>query len=589
MTTIFKGFVVPSGHILTISTPETNEILTKYPGEYSGSRYTLEEVTSGQVPHWSLSEFTVSPPSDRELQSIVSSIELAGGNALFVGGVVRDSFLGRESKDIDVEVYGLTLQELEDVLRYFGKVDTVGASFGVVKLTTHNSDYDFTLPRRENKVGVGHKEFLIEPDPSMTPEEAAERRDYTINALAMTHTGSIMDFFGGVSDLKAGVLRHTSRRFAEDPLRVLRGMQFAARFNMRMADDTARLAASLRGEYSALAVERVWTEWEKWATKSIVPSAGIQVLEDTGWLELYPELYAMKGVKQDPVWHPEGDCLAHTKHVVDAASEIAERENLTPDERMILMFAALCHDLGKPNTTVFERNHWRSPGHDKEGESPTISFLESIGAPAWLIKQVVPLVKEHMAHVGIEEMTDRVVRRIAARVAPSNIEMLAMVIEADHSGRPPLPKEIPDGVEEMVRRARNLNAALGQPDRLIGGRDIFAFAEDGILPEEYLRPGRHFGVLLNYLYEAQLDGRFLTREEGRDFVEDMFDLPEQARIQENVEFLLTLSYTRLQLLIAAAGERDLNEKELFRLGIDELREMARLLPQENDKIDEHDD
>lgn len=589
MTTIFKGFIVPSGYVLTINTPESNELLTKYPGEYSGSRFTLEEVISGQVPHWSLEEITVQPPSNKELQSIITSINLAGGTPLFVGGIVRDTYLGKENKDIDIEVYGLSFKELEDVLSYFGRVDTVGATFGVVKLTTPRGDYDFSLPRRENKVGVGHKEFSIEPDPSMTPKEAAERRDFTINALAMTHDGNLMDFFGGVADLKAGVLRHTSRRFAEDPLRVLRGFQFAARFNMRMAEDTARLSASLRGEYESLSVERVWGEWEKWATKSVVPSAGIQVLEETGWLELYPELHALRGVKQEPEWHPEGDVLAHTKHVIDAASEIATRENLNESERLVLMFAALCHDLGKPNTTVFERDRWRAPGHAQEGEAPTISFLTSIGAPLWLIKQVVPLVKEHMAHVSVTEMTDRVVRRISTRVAPSNIEMLAYVIEADHSGRPPLPKEMPEQAREMLKISERLNVTLGQPKRLVGGNDLYRLAEAGQLPEEYLRPGKHFGVLLNYLYDAQLEGRFFTTEEADAFITETFNLGEQKRIQENIDFLLELSYTRVRLLVAAAETRGITEDELFRKPLEELKRMANLLPEEDGIINEYDD
>lgn len=572
MTTVLKGFIIPAGYVLTIAS-DTGDTVTKYPGEYSGGHYTREQVESGAVPSWNLNPINVTPPQDTELQSILTGLHLAGGEALFVGGIVRDLLSGRENKDIDIEVYGIAPESLQELLSAFGKVDTVGASFGIIKLTTPTNDYDFSLPRRENKTGAGHKGFLVETDPDMSPEDAAARRDFTINSLAMTHEGKVLDFFGGVSDLKNGVLRHTSNHYVEDPLRVLRGFQFAARFNLRMDERTARLSNGIRNEYADLARERIWGEWDKWATKGVVPSAGIQVLRDTRWIELYPELLALEGVKQDAEWHPEGDVLEHTMHVVDAASEIATRERLTPQERLILMFAALCHDFGKPETTQFLNGRWRAPGHAQAGERPTRDFLRAIGAPSWLEEQVVPLVVEHMAHVSVEEMTPRVVRRIANRVSPSNIKMLSYVIEADHSGRPPLPAGLPPEASRMVAIADELAVTLDKPKNLINGKDLLQLADDNEIPEVYMRPGAHFGVLLRKLYELQLDGEFTTREEGFDYLRNMFNESRYQEREETAQMIQRLSYLKMTRLIDTANRLGLSEEELLNLPASEIRKM----------------
>jgi len=569
------AFRVPFGYDLII-----DGLPSKRAGEMSGGQYSLREVLDGTVEGWQLiptGEYrevpAFSPPG--EVLDICDAISASGGDTIFAGGVVRDSLAGVENKDIDVEVYGMKPDKLESVLSKFGRVDTVGSSFGIIKLTTETNDYDFSLPRRENKAGKGHRGFVVEPDENMTYEEAGARRDFTINAMSMTTGGRLIDYFRGLTDLRDRILRHTSNHFSEDPLRVLRGFQFASRFGMSMDKKTADLSRSLRNEYSELPKERVWTEWEKWGAKGRFPSAGIQVLKDTDWLELYPELAQMDGVKQDPEYHPEGDVLVHTMHVVDEAAKIAERENLDSREKLILMFAALCHDLGKPETTVLKNDRWASPGHAQAGEKLTVSFLSSIGAPSWLIENVAPLVVEHMAHVGVE-MTPRVVNRIAARVSPSNIRMLSYVIEADHSGRPPLEKGLPEEAEKMVEMSERLSIASNKPKALLGGKDLFDLADTGALPEAYMRPGKHFGVLLNYLYEAQLDGEFDTPEEGRKFVAFMFDEEKKSSIEEAIDYIESLNRRRLLRLIDEANRQGLSEEELLQLPREEIARMSQL-------------
>ena len=242
-----------------------------------------------------------------QLQPILEAIQAAGGWPLIVGGAVRDILLGHAPKDLDVEVYRLDVERLTAALAPFGRIDAVGRSFGVLKLRTPaGQEFDFALPRRESKIGAGHRGFLAAPDPTMTPQEAAARRDFTINAMAITPDKQVLDFFGGQEDLRAHILRHTTAAFAEDPLRVLRGMQFAARFDMRLAPETAALCRQLLPEAPTLAVERIWAEWWKWAVKGVRPSAGLRVLEETGWISLYPELEELIGCPQDPLWHPEG-------------------------------------------------------------------------------------------------------------------------------------------------------------------------------------------------------------------------------------------------------------------------------------------
>jgi len=230
---------------------------------------------------------------------------------LLVGGAVRDMQLGECPKDLDVEVYGMKPDDLHASLEKMGKVDAVGKSFGILQLKMDGEYYDVSVPRRENKRGRGHKGFIMDPDPTMTPKEAAARRDFTMNALAYDPlTDEVLDFFGGCADLWGGLLRHTSPAFSEDPLRVLRGMQFCGRFHLTPFSETNKLCWDLKDEYKDLPVERVWEEWWKWATKSVKPSAGLVFLREANWLDLYPQLHNLIDVPQDPEWHPEGWSLS---------------------------------------------------------------------------------------------------------------------------------------------------------------------------------------------------------------------------------------------------------------------------------------
>ena len=450
-----------------------------------------------------------------QLKKIIQAISEAGGIAYEVGGCVRDQLLGHENKDLDIEVFHLDASTLSKLLSRFGRINEVGVSFGVIKLrTSQGDDLDFTLPRRESKTGRGHRGFQVDVDHTLSVAEAALRRDFTMNAIYRNlHDQTLIDPHGGISDLEQRVLRATSEHFAEDPLRVLRGMQFAARFDAVMTSNTIELCRSLSHEYSSLAIERVWNEWLKWATRSKRPSQGLKVLRDCGWIEHYSELAALSGVQQDPIWHPEGDVWIHTLHVCDAAARIADRENLTDDERVILMFAALCHDLGKPSTTEFIDGRWRSPSHASVGVPLTDSFLTSIGCPRHYIEIVQALVAEHLVHVQ-SEATPRTVRRLSVRLGNASIVQLMRLVEADLAGRPPLPTTIPESLIRLMQVAESTNVSLAKPGRIVMGRHLLQLG---------YTPARWFNSILETCYQAQLDGVFGNETDGIDFLKSELD------------------------------------------------------------------
>jgi tRNA nucleotidyltransferase (CCA-adding enzyme) len=423
--------------------------------------------------------------------------------AYLVGGCVRDGLLGRPVKDFDIEVFGLGYPELVKALDPWGRVDLVGKSFGVAKLSGPDKEqFDFSIARRDSKTAPGHKGFSVELDPDLSPEEAAARRDFTVNALMFDpRSGETLDFFGGRTDLEKSVLRHTSAAFTEDPLRVLRGMQFAARFQLVAAPETLELCRGIRHTHSELAVERIRDEWLKWATRSVKPSLGLKFLADSGWIGNYPELAAMIETPQDPEWHPEGNVFVHTGHCLDALVTQPTWRGADDTARAVYSLAVLLHDVGKPLTTVRAERHGHerivSPGHESAGIPPAEAFFERLGLPNILRERIPPLIRNHMScHLA---WTDQAVRRLAKRLEPENIDGLCVVMTADHMGRPPKPSVVPAGVVELLERAEHLRVRSEAPKPILLGRHLL---------ERGLPPGPAFGELLRAAYEAQLEGRF---------------------------------------------------------------------------------
>jgi tRNA nucleotidyltransferase (CCA-adding enzyme) len=310
----------------------------------------------------------------------------------------------------------------------------------------------------------------------------------------------LRDPFNGRGDLDARILRHASNRFAEDPLRVLRGMQLSARFELTVASETVTLCRTLSQESQPC--ERLWEEWKKLLLQGSKPSLGLQFLRHCGWLRFYPELAALEGCPQDPVWHPEGDVWIHTLHCLDWFA--AERTGQEPDD-LAVGLGILCHDFGKPATTREEYGQVTSRGHESEGEDPTRRFLERLTNRQDLINEVVPLVRYHLRPRALYDAnaSDSAIRRLAKHV--QRIDRLVRVARADHAGRPPKQFDGFPAGEWLLTRAQQLAVDRRPPPPIVMGRHLL---EIGV------QSGPDMGRLLDDCYEAQLDGDFGTLEEG---------------------------------------------------------------------------
>ena len=449
----------------------------------------------------------IAKPQREASLKVAEILRDANGRALLVGGCVRDGLLGIPAKDIDIEVYGLDGDAVEAALAPHFKLDTVGRTFGVFILK--GLEIDIALPRRESKTGPKHTDFKVEGDPTMSPHEAASRRDFTINAISYDPlTRERIDPYDGVADLEARRLRHVSEAFSEDPLRVLRGMQFIARFDLEPAPETVALCRELSPEH--LPMERLWEEWKKLILKGNQIGKGLHFLKDCGWLQYAPELDALDGCEQDPQWHPEGDVWKHTCHCLDA---YAAQRTGNEWEDLIVGLAVLCHDLGKPDTTYTDDNgRIRSPRHDVLGVPVAQSFLERLTRQKKIFEEVLPLVEQHMRPLALyrDGAGDSAIRRLAARV--KRVDRLVRVAHADKNGRPPIPADdFPEG-KWLLNKTAELAIQDNAPKPILLGRHLVDLG---------IKPGPHFGKILDQAYEAQLDGAFTDEPQGRDYLKKL--------------------------------------------------------------------
>jgi tRNA nucleotidyltransferase (CCA-adding enzyme) len=434
----------------------------------------------------------------KRLLEIAAEINQAGGSIYLVGGWVRDLLLDRPSQDYDLEVYGLDMERLFNILVRHAKPNLVGKSFGIITMRIDGLNFDFAFPRTENKTGPGHKGFAVTADPFLSFEAASSRRDFTINSMGLKIPEmALADHHGGLRDLQARVLRHVSPAFAEDPLRVLRAVQFAARFELDIAPETQELCRRL--PLGELPMERIYGEFKKLLLKSKRPSLGLEWMRKLGLLDYFPELKALIGVQQEPEWHPEGDVWVHNNMVVDEAAKL-RREEYGEFENMVLMLGALCHDFGKPACTVFENGKWRSPAHDVRGEGPTRSFLDRLTRETALVETVVAYVREHLKpallYKARAEVKPSAIRRLALRV---DIEKLVRVARADHFGRTTpdaLAREFPAG-EWLLEQSRTLNVLDEKPKPFLTGRFLLSLG---------MKPGPEVGKLIAESFELQLEG-----------------------------------------------------------------------------------
>ena len=427
--------------------------------------------------------------------AIARTVRNAGGRALVAGGWVRDRFLGLASTDVDIEVYGVGAGSLRGLLEPVGRVDAVGESFTVYKV----AGVDVALPRRESKVGRGHRGFEVAGDPGMSIEDASRRRDFTMNAILFDPlTGEYFDPFDGRRDLAARVLRMVDERtFADDSLRVLRALQFAARFGLTMDPATARVCRAVA--LDDLPSERVLGELEKLLLLAERPSIGFTLGLELGVIQtLIPEMAALVGCPQEPEWHPEGDVWVHTLMVIDETR--AAIGDLDRARRLTMMLGAVCHDFGKPLTTAFIDGRIRSPGHEPEGIAPTLAWLDRLNLHTIdgfdVRHHVVGLVAYHLApgmwHKSSSPVGDGAFRRLSQKV---DLELLARFARADCRGR--AGEFDCSAMDWFLERARALGVEHKPPAPIFLGRHALAMG---------FAPGPAVGRLVKAVYERQLDG-----------------------------------------------------------------------------------
>lgn len=432
---------------------------------------------------------------EQEAARLAAAVRHAGGRALCVGGFVRDQLLGRASKDLDVEVFGIAQDALLPLLKSLGRVEPVGQAFPVYKLGA----IDVAMPRRESKTGRGHKGFTVEGDPSMSFDDAARRRDFTINAIGWDPlTGEYLDPFDGRKDLERRVLRVVDpATFADDSLRVLRALQFAARFELTIDPQTASICSST--SLADLPAERVWGEFEKLLLQAERPSIGFVLARELGVIhQLLPEMEPLYDCPQDPEWHPEGNVWVHTLMVIDKARQL--NGDLDRVRLATVMLGAVCHDLGKPATTALIDGRVRSPNHEALGVEPTTKILDRLNVHTLdnfdVRTQVLGLVTEHLRpsafHKAKDTVTDGAFRRLAQKV---DLELLVRFARADCHGR--AGRFDCSAMDWFIDRARSLGVEHKPPPPILLGRHLLELG---------VEPGPDMGKILKAVYELQLDG-----------------------------------------------------------------------------------
>jgi tRNA nucleotidyltransferase (CCA-adding enzyme) len=434
--------------------------------------------------------------------AMARAVRNAGGRALVVGGWVRDHLLGLDSKDVDLEVYGLESEPLRRVLESFGRVDAVGEAFTVYKVR----GIDVSLPRRESKVGHGHRGFEVVGDPHLSVADAARRRDFTINAIMQDPlTGEYLDPFHGREDLAARVLRVVDdSTFGDDSLRVLRALQLTARFDLRVDDTTRRLCRGI--SLNDLPAERILGEIEK-LLLARRPSLGFALGLELGVIHaLMPEMAALVGCRQEPEWHPEGDVWVHTLMVIDEARSAID--DLDRARGLTVMLGAVCHDFGKPATTAFIDGRLRSPNHEPEGIAPTLALLDRLNVHTLdgfdVRHHVIGLTAYHLApgmwHKSSSPVGDGAFRRLAQKV---DLELLAVLARADCRGR--TGAFDCTAMDWFLDRARALGVEHRPPASILMGRHLLAMG---------LEPGPRIGRIVKAVYERQLDGEIVTLDDA---------------------------------------------------------------------------
>lgn len=475
------------------------------------------------------------------------------GTPYLVGGAVRDMALGIDDiKDIDLEVHGTTFEDLSKAIglatNYRAKI--VG-EFKVIKYEVNGLSFDISVPREEESTGEGHNQFEVSEicDPGeIFNRKAYLRRDFTINAgyiradkLFIYGGAEFIDSGNFFRDLKNRVLRiNFPGTFSDDPLRVYRGFQFAARFGLSCDPITLRTMSHMSDKLKSLPVERINAEWEK-LLLSDRPSIGLELMRQCGIIKkFYPELHDLVGTPQHDLYHPEGDVWIHTMMVADCAAEIASTFDLVRQDRIALVLSAICHDLGKPSTTEEVDSRYEglraftSRGHEGAGEDKTRSLLERIGVHKRMISLVEALVVNHLRPWQLYKVREKINTSATRRlindcdsgprpdgVNLSNIQLLCLLADADHLGRTTT-DAVNDSwnnrmtaTEFIASQIQKMNEPSDKVEPIIKGRHVIQMG---------IEPGPRVGEIVHEMFEMQLDGVFKDLQGGIDMLENYLGL-----------------------------------------------------------------
>jgi len=454
---------------------------------------------------YSLSRITELIPSVERTRFLNAVRELGarGARIYLVGGMVRDlvgDFSVTNNHDIDIEVHDLSLDQLADALRSFGVVNMVGKSFGVLKW--EHSVIDWVLPRTDARslAGSNGRKPQVTVDPAMPIYEALRRRDLTINAMALDlRTGKLVDPFNGQRDLERRSARSPDPDFfADDPLRFYRVMQLVGRFELTV--DPVLTDVCREMDLHGVSHERIHEEFNKLFLHSTCPSLGLRWIYQLGRLSyVAPELASIVAVRQSPLWHPEGGVFEHTMQAIDAAAKF---DYSSSEERLNIISAVLCHDLGKSVATRMFKGKLTSSGHAEASVPLARALMHRITGVKKRIKLVCVLVEYHMRPLEFlkNNASDKAYKRLAVHLAPlANIKMLSMVAFADRAGRNPArgkPLDIVDEeIIEFIRRAKECGVLYGPEQPVLEGSDL-----KGLVPA-----GPEIGKLLCQAYDIQIN------------------------------------------------------------------------------------
>ncbi|MBN1282232.1 MAG: HD domain-containing protein [Proteobacteria bacterium] len=459
--------------------------------------------------------------SNDDMPDCIGALAEAGGDLYEVGGPVRDRLMGRPVKDRDILCRGLPMKRICAVLRPLGTVAGVGKSFGVIKFSPRGRPgvtVDIALPRRERSTGVGHRDFDVDYDPAMPVEEDLGRRDFTVNAMALSLADSrLIDPFGGRADIERRVLRMVfPRAFEEDPLRLMRAIQFAARLGFTIEPATLKSMKEHAPLIATVSGERIGMELAKLMSAGR-PSVGFDLMLECGLMEhVLPEMAAIRGIEQDK--QPGDDVYSHTMRALDAARADPAVEHRGDID---LMFACLMHDVGKAKTARFHAPAGRTVffGHQLVSKRLAMRAMERLRLAAAGVdtRRVSALIEHHMFETKAS-YTDRAIRRFVSKVGQDLIFMLVDLRIADNRGG-----KHPAGIKGVQRLRKRIAEELakkppfGPKDLAVDGHDLMAAG----VPR-----GPTLGAILAALVDKVLDEPALnTRDELLALAREMMENP----------------------------------------------------------------